>query len=46
MPWALPSLSDASQAPGPMAMSDFTFEMLGTDLADIWADWPGSDFGQ
>ncbi|KAI8623554.1 hypothetical protein F5Y19DRAFT_371651 [Xylariaceae sp. FL1651] len=41
MPWLLPP-SDPSQllVPNP----DFNFEMLGSDLNDLWGDWNAGDF--
>ncbi|KAI1449335.1 hypothetical protein F5Y02DRAFT_206700 [Annulohypoxylon stygium] len=38
MPWLLPA-SDNSQIPVPNP--DFNFEMLGSDLNDLWGDWGG-----
>ncbi|KAI2468402.1 hypothetical protein F4781DRAFT_269163 [Annulohypoxylon bovei var. microspora] len=40
MPWLLPA-SDSNQIPVPNP--DFNFEMLGSDLNDLWGDW-GGDF--
>ncbi|KAI1799206.1 hypothetical protein F4811DRAFT_545069 [Daldinia bambusicola] len=39
MPWLLPSTSDSSTLPVPNP--DFNFEMLGSDLNDLWGDWGG-----
>ncbi|KAI1097576.1 hypothetical protein F4804DRAFT_327244 [Jackrogersella minutella] len=41
MPWLLPS-SDSNQIPVPNP--DFNFEMLGSDLNDLWGDWGGGEF--
>lgn len=38
MPWLLPT-SDAQGA-----IPDFSFEMLGTDLDELWTDWPVGQF--
>ncbi|KAI1381119.1 hypothetical protein F4677DRAFT_402178 [Hypoxylon crocopeplum] len=42
MPWLLPSTSDSNQlhVPNP----EFNFEMLGSDLNDLWGDWGTGDF--
>ncbi|KAI0467848.1 hypothetical protein F4859DRAFT_492832 [Xylaria cf. heliscus] len=41
IPWSLPP-TDLSQllVPNP----DFNFELLGSDLNDLWGDWSGADF--
>ncbi|KAI2777168.1 fungal-specific transcription factor domain-containing protein [Daldinia loculata] len=39
MPWLLPSTSDSNTLPIPNP--DFNFEMLGSDLNDLWGDWGG-----
>ncbi|KAI0865352.1 hypothetical protein F4860DRAFT_461060 [Xylaria cubensis] len=41
IPWAMPP-TDLSQllVPNP----DFNFELLGSDLNDLWGDWNGADF--
>lgn len=41
IPWSMPP-ADLSQllVPNP----DYNFELLGSDLNDLWADWGGADF--
>ncbi|KAI0442836.1 hypothetical protein F4803DRAFT_517527 [Xylaria telfairii] len=41
IPWSMPP-TDLSQllVPNP----DYNFELLGSDLNDLWADWGGADF--
>ncbi|OTA97228.1 hypothetical protein M434DRAFT_392180 [Hypoxylon sp. CO27-5] len=41
MPWLLPG-TDSNQIPVPNP--DFNFEMLGSDLNDLWGDWGGGEF--
>ncbi|KAI1382784.1 fungal-specific transcription factor domain-containing protein [Hypoxylon trugodes] len=41
MPWVLPS-SDSGQVP--TQNPEFNFEMLGSDLNDLWGDWGGGEF--
>ncbi|OTB04572.1 hypothetical protein M426DRAFT_320688 [Hypoxylon sp. CI-4A] len=41
MPWLLPS-TDSTQMSVPNP--DFNFELLGSDLNDLWGDWGGVDF--
>ncbi|RYP75325.1 hypothetical protein DL771_002421 [Monosporascus sp. 5C6A] len=42
MPWVMPTSTDSSQVL--TTNPDFNLEMLGTDLNDLWGDWPGGDF--
>jgi hypothetical protein len=41
MPWLMPP-ADSSQllVPNP----DFSFELLGSDLNELWGDWSAGDF--
>ncbi|KAI0381666.1 fungal-specific transcription factor domain-containing protein [Hypomontagnella monticulosa] len=42
MPWILPSSTDPNQVPTPNP--DLNFELLGSDLNDLWGDWGTGDF--
>ncbi|KAI0004788.1 hypothetical protein F4779DRAFT_59414 [Xylariaceae sp. FL0662B] len=42
MPWLLPS-TDTNQL-NIMPNPEFNFEMLGSDLNELWGDWGGGDF--
>jgi len=41
VPWLMPP-TDSNQlmVPNP----DFSFELLGSDLNELWGDWSGADF--
>ncbi|KAI2615139.1 hypothetical protein GGR54DRAFT_632397 [Hypoxylon sp. NC1633] len=42
MPWILPPTAGSDSLPVPNP--DFNFEMLGSDLNDLWGDWGAGDF--
>ncbi|KAI1813080.1 hypothetical protein GGS20DRAFT_499518 [Poronia punctata] len=46
MPFSVPWLMTPTDTTSQLVMptSDFSFELLGSDLNDLWGDWSGADF--
>ncbi|KAI5862280.1 fungal-specific transcription factor domain-containing protein [Durotheca rogersii] len=42
MPWTIPPSSDSGAIP--VSNPDFNFDMLGSDVTDLWGDWTGTEF--